>query len=392
MIYNDIRCYGIYEIRKLSMLIATIDGGTTNTRVRIWRASGNETFVLVSEASSEIGVRNTAIDGHNKKLLTTIDSLLREAGSKAGVSGSGQGTLSLILASGMLTSNLGIAEIPHISAPADLPALADAMVCREIPGLENKKIWFVPGIKNRSETGLTEETLPLMDMMRGEETEAAGLLAACPLSETADALQAKRSPSDSTPDGKTPAGSRILVLPGSHNKYIAVDEAGRIQGCFTTLAGELLHSLTLDSILADSVAKGFAEEFEPAAFLRGADWGGRMGVGHGAFLCRICDLFDHYSPLQARNYLLGLLLADDLSALKKDPLSGAMLADKSVCFIVAGRRVMQEAYICLLGKEGYRVTAVPQELQTALSGKGALELARLRGLIKYRSFLRPGLY
>lgn len=380
------------------MLIATIDGGTTNTRVRIWRRGEGGVFFSVSEAVSETGVRNTAIDGNNQKLLAAVGGLLRQAEAEArrfvggegpgnaslpqqgepeaAYSGNGDDTVSLILASGMLTSNLGIAEIPHIAAPADLPALAQAMVSRRIPELENKMIWFIPGIKNRPEAELNEETLSRMDMMRGEETEAAGLLTALPdpaepeSPQLADAVAA---------DGRQ--GYRILVLPGSHNKYIAVDAAGRICGCFTTLAGELLRALTLDSILAGSLANGFAAEFEAAAFLRGADWGRQTGVGHGAFLCRICDLFAHYSPLQAQNYLLGLLLSDDLAALEKDPLFAPALADKRTCFMVAGRSVMQQAYGCLLERAGFQVKAAPAELQGTLSGKGALALARLRGLI-----------
>lgn len=369
------------------MLIATIDGGTTNTRVRIWRGEPGRVFTLAGEAVSETGVRNTAIDGNNHKLLATVDSLLRQAEEEAvrsrGEDGPGRYcrvkqdsrissettaeelSVSLILASGMLTSDLGLAEIPHIAAPADLPTLARSMVSRVIPGLNGRAVWFIPGIKNRPSDSLTEDLLSRMDMMRGEETEAAGLLAEFPFH----------------PEEETGIGSRILVLPGSHNKYIAVDAAGQIRGCFTTLAGELLRSLTLDSILADSVGRGFAEHFDRASFLRGVEWGVAKGVGHGAFLCRICALFDHYSPLQAQNYLLGLLLADDLCGLREDPLFSPMLANKTACFMVAGRRVMQEAYCCLLEKEGYCVRAVPQETQSALSGKGALALARLRGLI-----------
>lgn len=369
------------------MLIATIDGGTTNTRVRIWRRGEGGVFFSVSEAVSETGVRNTAIDGNNQKLLAAVGGLLRQAEAEArrfvggegpgnaslpqqgepeaAYSGNGDDTVSLILASGMLTSNLGIAEIPHIAAPADLPALAQAMVSRVIPGLGGRTVWFIPGIKNGPSDSLTEELLPCMDMMRGEETEAAGLLTEFPFH----------------PEEETGIGSRILVLPGSHNKYIAVDAAGQIRGCFTTLAGELLRSLTLDSILADSVGRGFAEHFDRPSFLRGAEWGVAKGVGHGAFLCRICALFDHYSPLQAQNYLLGLLLADDLCGLREDPLFSAMLANKTACFLVAGRGVMQEAYRCLLEKESYFVTTIPPEKQPALSGQGALALARLRGLI-----------
>ena len=56
------------------MLIATIDGGTTNTRTRIWKDN-----LIISEAEVAVGVRNTAIDGNNHKLIEAVHNTLYEA-------------------------------------------------------------------------------------------------------------------------------------------------------------------------------------------------------------------------------------------------------------------------------------------------------------------------
>ena len=275
--------------------VATIDGGTTNTRVRIWNRTASD-FLLAGEAAAEVGVRNTAIDGNNQKLLTTVDCLLTEAATEAGIKPE---DLSLVLASGMLTSDLGLTEVPHIAAPAGVDTLAAAMVPRKIEGLSPGEIWFIPGMKNLADEAITAETIVHMDMMRGEETEAVGMLELYasaslmhdpvhPGKERSEANRKCEAEGAGAMGARPSAEPLVLVLPGSHNKYIAVDEKGVIRGSLTTLAGELLRSLTLDSILAGTVERRFVEMFEAGAFLRGVAWGRSMGLGHGAFLCRIC--------------------------------------------------------------------------------------------------------
>ena len=49
------------------MNIITIDAGTTNTRTLLWRDG-----TVIAQASQEIGVRNTAIDGHNGALKQAL--------------------------------------------------------------------------------------------------------------------------------------------------------------------------------------------------------------------------------------------------------------------------------------------------------------------------------
>ena len=334
------------------MVIATMDGGTTNTRVLLWQ-NGR----LLSKAAAPVGVRVTAMEGSDRKLKETIRKLLDEAAAAAGVS---RKDIGLIVASGMLTSNLGLMEIPHETAPLRPEELASRMVERRFPELAgDTPFWFVPGVKNMADKELTEENCLSMDMMRGEETEAAALLA-----------------------HYRPQGATVLVLPGSHNKYIAVTEDGRIAGCLTSLTGELLQNLTENSILASSVDRGFADRFLPEPFLRGVRWGASTGLGHGAFLCRIHEQFFHDKPLEAQNYLLGLLLGDDWKTLSQRPLFGSL--DKAA-FLVAGRPVMQQAYACLFGQQHWRTELVPEELQETLAGRGALELASLRGLIQEES-------
>ena len=102
------------------MLIATIDAGTSNTRVYLWQDT-----TILAEAQMPIGVRHTAIDRHNKKLTAAVRDTLREAARKAGVT---MDDIACILGAGMLTSNVGLKEIPHLAAPISLDALSHAIV------------------------------------------------------------------------------------------------------------------------------------------------------------------------------------------------------------------------------------------------------------------------
>ncbi|MFG6271986.1 2-dehydro-3-deoxygalactonokinase [Megasphaera hexanoica] len=329
------------------MYIATIDGGTSNTRVFVWHDG-----IIAGQAKAAVGVRNTAMDGTNQRLQEAVRDTLAEAARMAGVA---TGDISIVLAAGMLTSNVGLCDIPHVTAPVSLEGLAQAMVVKELPAICQQPLWFVPGVRNCDPATLTPDQSIDMDMMRGEEVEAAGLLA------------------QAAPEGKA-----VFVLPGSHNKYVMIDEQQRIQGCLTTLYGELLHSLTFDTILADTLNRSFASEFLAGPFRKGVSDYYQMGLLHGAFMTRILGMFCHYTAQEAQNYLLGLLMADDMTALKRSRIFAGL--EKAI-FVVAGNTVMQKAYEAILKKDGYQVVLAAEEQQQALSGRGALYLAGLRGLL-----------
>ena len=332
----------------LTLYIATIDGGTSNTRVFIW-CDGK----IISEARTSVGVRDTAIEGTKAKVIAAAHDTLQDAAKKAGINVS---AISLILAAGMLTSNVGLYEIPHIAAPVSLDELAGSMVCAKLPGVAEQPIWFVPGVKNLATKDITVENMSKMDMMRGEETEASGLLTYA-----------------------SPKGNAVFVLPGSHNKYVMIDKSQRMLGCFTTLGGEVLHSLTFDTVLADTLRRSFADSFDEKSFLKGVEDGSTQGFLHSAFMTRILGMHYGFTPLQAQNYILGVVLADELASLKACQLLKDM---GEAAFVISGRPLMQQAYACLFKREKWMTLTATEEQQRGLCGFGAISLARRRGLIK----------
>jgi 2-dehydro-3-deoxygalactonokinase len=330
------------------MLIATLDTGTTNTRVVAWRDGSP-----VGEAGRPVGVRDTAITGNTDKLKAAVGDALSEALAAANVSPDEE---RLYLASGMITSNNGLREIPHLPAPAGKAELAAGMQSVELPGVTDQPIWLIPGIKNRA-GAISLDDCDDMDIMRGEETEAIGVLHTLGIT-----------------------GPAVLILPGSHAKFVGIDEAGRIAGSITTISGELLDVISRHTLIAGSVDHRFAEKVDPDALLKGADLGARLGVGRSAFVVRLLDLFGDLDRDARASFLLGAVLASDLTALKS---SHSLKFEPGSRVIVAGKSGLRDALITLLAADPYftgPIEAVPDGIHS-ISALGAMEIARVRGLI-----------
>ncbi|SCM71213.1 putative 2-dehydro-3-deoxygalactonokinase protein [uncultured Pleomorphomonas sp.] len=330
------------------MLIATLDTGTTNTRVVAWRDGAP-----VAEAGRPVGVRDTAITGSTDKLKAAVGEALAEAIAGADVA---PGEDRLYLASGMITSNAGLREIPHLAAPAGKAELAAGMQAVELPGVCDRPIWLIPGVKSHG-GGVGLDDCDAMDIMRGEETEAMGVLSALGI-----------------------GGPAVLALPGSHAKFVGIDAAGRITGSMTTISGELLDAISRHTLIAGSVDHGFADEVEPEALLKGAAMGAKLGVARSAFLVRLLDLFGDLDRNGRASFLLGAVLAGDLAALK----SGASLKGTAESrIIVAGKAGLRDALVALFTADRHftgPVETVPDGIHS-VSALGAMEVARARGLI-----------
>ena len=110
----------------MKQYIITVDGGTTNTRCILW----DENRRRIAQENRPVGVRNTAIDGNNRKLKQAVKECLDALVEKNGL---GYGDIHRIIASGMITSDVGIVVVPHLTAPAGLEELAAATVAIELP-------------------------------------------------------------------------------------------------------------------------------------------------------------------------------------------------------------------------------------------------------------------
>ena len=126
-----------------------------------------------------------------------------------------------VLMCGMIGSRQGWAEAPYCRLPAGLAELAGSL--HAMPG-GRQRIAIVAGVAS-----LPADAAP--DVMRGEETQVLGALAAMRLS-----------------DG-------LFVLPGTHSKWVTVVD-GRITAFKTYMTGEVFAAMKDHTILGRLMADG----------------------------------------------------------------------------------------------------------------------------------------
>jgi 2-dehydro-3-deoxygalactonokinase len=326
----------------------TIDTGTTNTRVTLWKNQE-----VIDKVSREVGVRNTAIDGNNAKLKNAVKEAISEILDNNHLT---LNEVNIILASGMITSNVGLVEIPHLWAPAGIEDLANGMVSHYISDVVDQEIWFVPGVKNNLRE-VTLENCEAMDIMRGEEVETIGLL---------ERLNVK--------------GPVLVILPGSHSKFVSVDKEGKITGCLTSLSGELISVITNNTIIASSLEHSLASEFNRKMVLAGYKNAEKAGLNRTIFSVRILDQFTDLSIEDKANFLLGAVLSADLKAMKN---SSALAVSPESNVIIAGKDILKDAFKAIIEEDDYfkKVQVVSRQQMDNLAGFGALCIARKRGLL-----------
>lgn len=330
------------------MNVLTIDTGTSNSRVCLWDANR-----CIGQGSAPVGVRSTVQTGDNLALKRGLTQLCHQVLHEAGLPVDAD---VVVIAAGMITSNLGLIELPHLSAPVSLDALAAGMTCQHIPDFLTQPVWFIPGVKN---TPLSFDLahIDAMDMMRGEETETAGL------------LKLAKSMVDT-----------LVILPGSHTKMVRIDSLGQISACLTTLSGELLDVISKDTLVADALDHRFCDDIDEAMLLHGAALCRQVGLSRVCFAIRIMAMFADLSRNQRANVLLGAILYTDLQAIKHSTSLG-MLENTSM--IIYGKPALQRGLALLIGADDdFRGEVfMPEFMTSSLSGLGALALAHRRGIV-----------
>jgi len=189
-----------------------------------------------------------------------------------------------IVISGMATSSVGIAELPY----ATLPFAVDGSnaVIRTIASSADfpYDLLLISGVRSDN------------DVMRGEETQLAGLSAA---------------------HQKLYSGGCICVMPGTHSKHVHI-EAGRIINFQTYITGELFNVMTHYSLLKNSVEKTSADEAPELsdAFRSGVSRSGDAVLLNTLFTVRTNHLLGTLGKPENYYYLSGLLIGSELNALK----------------------------------------------------------------------------
>lgn len=237
-----------------------VDWGTSNLRAFAMGPSG-----VLAEATSEDGMGRLTREQFEPALLALITPWLTAP-------------VTQVIACGMVGSRQGWVEAPYRATPCTpLDPAALITVATAAPRI---RVQIVPGLRQNTPA----------DVMRGEETQIAGVLAL------------------------HPGFDGVLCLPGTHSKWVHVS-AGEVVSFQTFMTGEMFALLSTASVLRHGMT---GEGWDAAAFTAAlSDALSRPEkIAARLFSLRAEGLLHNLAPAAARARLSGLLIGTELASAK----------------------------------------------------------------------------
>ena len=305
----------------------TIDGGTTNTRLRLVKD-----YLVVAESRLSMGAKDCT--NGNEIYKSSIREKIKEL---LMIGNAEEKDIGAIIISGMLTSEFGLFNLPHIAAPAGIKELHGSMKLMDV-GISSIPCYFIPGVKIQS------ENVYEIDMLRGEECEFVG-------------ISAQMAPNS------------VCIMPGSHSKHIYSDEKKRIASFQSFLSGEMIYAFSKNTILSKSIDLSITN-FEGEALLAGYDCVKKYGLNRALFQTRIMDKMLGQSAETLYSFFLGAILCEEVES----------LADCKKQIYICGQRSIRKAMIFLI-KNRLSVSAVEigDSDSELASSRGAIEIFEYKG-------------
>jgi 2-dehydro-3-deoxygalactonokinase len=246
-----------------------VDWGTSSFRAALVAQNGN----VLDELSTSRGILGFKPDEFVPYLFATCESMIAAGGK-------------LFLLSGMVGSKNGLLEVPYCPCPATASDIAAALGWVNT-GNAHFNFAIVPGVRYGFD-----------DVMRGEETQVFGAAAVLGVQDA------------------------VMVLPGTHSKWVQL-QGGAIVKFNTFMTGEFYALLAQQSILAKSLPEPTDKPaaLDQLAFLQGIDRAQKSSASGqnllgNAFSTRVKSLFNELQPAQAASYLSGLVIGDELAAMR----------------------------------------------------------------------------
>ena len=279
-----------------------VDWGTTHLRLWLMTADGQ----ALQRIDSNKGMAGLRPDHFEPVLIDALRDHL-----EPGV------TLPVVIC-GMAGSRQGWAEARYVSVPCKPPGIDQAT---HVPTRDARiDVHILPGIKQDKPA----------DVMRGEETQIAGVMQI-----------------DPDFDG-------IVCLPGTHCKWAHIS-AGEVVSFRTFLTGEMFALLSKQSVLRHSVAD---DGWDGDAFTDALDqaMSRPAAVAAELFSLRAEALLTDLDPVTARSRLSGLLIGIELAAAKPYWLGQDVR--------IAGAEKIATAYADALSAQAVPVTILDAETVT----------------------------
>jgi 2-dehydro-3-deoxygalactonokinase len=341
------------------MYFAVVDGGTTNTSVYII----DQNLSIVAKGVRKVGVRDTAINDSSDVLRRGLQSMLEETTGSVGIS---TNELGFAVAFGMITSELGLMEIPHMPAPVGINELVANVVCIRDPGVfpADIPVVFVRGIKNDHPTHSGLRGLRQLDFLRGEETQVMGLI-------------------DQYDDLSFPL---TVVILSSHTKYVSIDSKRRIAGSLTTLSGQLYEAVMTSTSIGKSMADPSGDPpngcFAPSVIDMACECVNEAGFLRSLLMPRFMDVLLHTSPNERCLFMDSVIVSEDLKVLNEFEELGFPCDTE---FVLLGQENRCAVFEYLLrrqhGVDRIRKVSSVQE-RDLVSVAGAIRVARDAGYLK----------
>jgi 2-dehydro-3-deoxygalactonokinase len=342
--------------------LATIDCGTTHSRVYII----DEHARIIGKASVKVGVRDAAVSGSNQVLKTALIDAFHMALESTKLQ---LADIRFAIASGMITSEIGLLEIPHLRAPVKPDVLARNMKRVHDTSIFpiDVPVYFVPGIKNGFDSHtITIQDVGCLDFMRGEEVQVAGLL--------------------SSHDIILP--TTVVVL-SSHTKYIPIDKNRNILGSITTLSGQIYEAILKETSIGKSIKKNGAFEkegyFDSSIIDAAYHWVMTSGFLRSLLMPRFLDVLLDTKWYERKLFVEAAIAAEDTKAIGQFDGLGFPI---ETGFVLIGDKRRCAIYEHLLRSKRFLkqdiTTISDPEAIDRLNIAGSIYLAKTAGLFQAR--------
>lgn len=278
------------------------DWGTSN--LRLWVMSGDDR--VLARIEDPRGMSALSSDGFEPVLRECLAPWL------------GTGRRLAAVACGMVGARQGWVEAPYLPTPGqpvDMARLRLAPVSSD-----DLDVTILPGMAQAEPA----------DVMRGEETQVAGHLAA------------------------EPQFDGLICLPGTHTKWVRCRN-GRVERFRTCMTGELFALLAGQSVLRHALA---GADWDDHAFVDAARDAARHcgAMIDGLFGIRAASLLKDTPAAQSRARLSGLLIGAEIGTMRGE------WHDRPIAVI--GSERLARLYARALADQGAEVAAVDAETAT----------------------------
>jgi 2-dehydro-3-deoxygalactonokinase len=332
-------------------MIGIIDCGTTNTRVYI--VDGEK---ILGSGEEKVGVKDTVINhGDNTILKEGIKKAFHKAIKNVGLASVNE--LEYAVASGMITSEIGLIDVPHLIAPAGVKDLAE-----NVSEISDNKIFpfdipiiFIRGVKNDYGKNAKVNDIRAIDFMRGEEVQVLGIVE----------------------DIKPQLPVNIMFL-SSHTKIVHINKNGEIGGSITTISGQFYESLKSTFIAKCIENSDNATDLEDYGYEEMADIAydcvNNCGLLRTMLMPRFMQNLLKTNSVERKLFVNGAIAADDIKIIDEFARQGY---DTKTDYILVGHENRCKLYSYYINK----YVSSKNEVYS-ISDKNQIDYATVRGVLE----------